>query len=118
MANNSLSRDQERVRRHCSAVITLALQKAKRAIEFELRAKGLKVAHYSCRELRLMAEQYFNQHRAELIANAEEVIATSPYFARWRLPVANINSDAQTPKQPNSMGSVVQNLGSEWRTGQ
>jgi hypothetical protein len=98
----------ERLHRYRAAVIALALQKAKRIIEFELRAKGLKVAHYSCRELRLLAEQYFNQHRAELIANAEEVIATSPYFARLRLPGAKLNSDAQTPKQPNSMGSVVQ----------
>jgi hypothetical protein len=97
MANPILSpkRVAERVHRYRAAVITLALQRAKRVIEFELRAKGLKVAHYSRRELLLLAEDYFNQHRAELIANAEEVIATSPDFARLRLPVAKLSRYAQ-----------------------
>ena len=93
-ANNSLSpkREAERVHRYRSAVMTLSLQRAKKAVEHELRAKGLKVAHYSCRELRLLAEQYFNQNRDALIADAEEVIATSPYFARWRLPAESVRN--------------------------
>jgi hypothetical protein len=40
----------------------------------------------SSRELRLLAEQYFDQNRNELIGDAAHVIATSPHFARWRLP--------------------------------
>jgi hypothetical protein len=57
----------ERVQRHRAAVITLSLARAKKAIERQLQAQGQKLAHYSCRELRMMAEQYFHQHRAELI---------------------------------------------------
>jgi hypothetical protein len=86
MANPILSpkREVERVHRYRAAVVTLALQKAKRVIEFQLRAKGHKLAYYSSRELRLLAEQYFDQHRPELIADAEQAIATWPGFARWR----------------------------------
>lgn len=75
----------ERVRRHRSAIITLSLYRAKKAIERQLQAQGQKLAHYSCRELRLMAEDYFDLHRDELIADAAHVIATSPHFARWRV---------------------------------
>jgi hypothetical protein len=35
----------------------------------------------------LEAERWFDAHRAELIAEAEQVVATSPLFARWRRPV-------------------------------
>jgi hypothetical protein len=65
-----------------------------------------------------MAEDYFNQHRTELIANAEEVIATSPYFARLRLPGANINNDAQRQEHCSSNEIAVQNSGAEWRADQ
>ncbi len=88
MANPILSpkREVERVHRYRAAVVTLALQKAKRVIEWKIRAQGHKLAEYSSRDLWLLAEGYFDQNRAELIAGAEEVIATWPGFARWRLP--------------------------------
>jgi hypothetical protein len=85
MADNSLSRDEQRMHRHRHAVIVLARYRAKEAVKLELRAKGLKLSCFSCRDLTLMAEDYFDQH-PELIGEAERSIATWPGFARWRLP--------------------------------
>jgi hypothetical protein len=47
------------------------------------------------------------------MAEAAEAIATWPGFARWRLPSANIQSDAQKTKLPISTTSVVQMSGAE-----
>jgi hypothetical protein len=55
----SLSPDRalERLRQHHRhAVITLALRRAKKAVEARIRARGEKLAHYSARELRLLAD--------------------------------------------------------------
>jgi hypothetical protein len=64
--------DREQRRRH--AVIVLALQRSKRAVEAEVRAQGHKLAEYSSRDLRLLAEQYLDQHRAELMAEAKATV--------------------------------------------
>jgi hypothetical protein len=37
-------------------------------------------------EISLLAEDYLTEHRAELVAEAIEVINTSPDFVRWRNP--------------------------------
>jgi hypothetical protein len=77
----------EKLRQHRACVLTLALQSAQKTIRARLRAQGVKLYDLSFRELRIQAEAYFDAHRAELIAEAEHVIATSPYFVQWRIPV-------------------------------
>ena len=85
----------DRLAQHRQAVITLAHQSSKRAIKRQLRAQGIRINDVSAREIAIWAEFWFTMHRHELIAEAEHVIATSPYFERWRLPVSQSDS-AQT----------------------
>jgi hypothetical protein len=103
----------QRMLRHRSAVMTLARMRAKKAVLLELRAQGLKPQHFSAREIAVLTDYYLNQHRAQLMAEAAEAIATWPGFARWRLPSANIQSDAQKTKLPISTTSVVHMSGAE-----
>ena len=88
MATRSLSAKQvqERLQRHRSAVAVLAMQSARREVKAQIRAQGLKVAHYSAKEISILAEAHLAQHREQLRAEAEHAIATWPGFARWRLP--------------------------------
>ena len=82
-ANASISpRALERIRKHHVAVVTLAQREAKKAVQAQLRAQGLKPQHFTMREISLLAEDYFTEHRAELIAEALAVVNTSPYFSQ------------------------------------
>jgi hypothetical protein len=74
----------QRMLRHRSAVMTLARMRAKKSVLLALRAQGLKPQHFSAREIAVLTEYYLNQHRAELIGEAAEAIATWPGLARWR----------------------------------
>jgi hypothetical protein len=47
------------------------------------------------------------------MAEAAEDIATWPGFARWRLPSANIRTNAQKENEPKSIASAVQMSGAE-----
>jgi type 1 fimbriae regulatory protein FimE len=89
MATRQLTAKQmlEKQRQHRAAVITLAHQSAQRTIKAQLRAQGIRLCDVSFRDLRIQAEAYFNANCQRLIAEAENVIATSPYFARLRIPV-------------------------------
>jgi hypothetical protein len=112
MATPSLSpKALERIRRHHHAVAVLAHRSAKKAVVAQLRAQGLKPQHYSAREIAILADDYLAQHRARLIVDAEQIIATSPYFARWRC--AELNNDAQTQKPHKSITSTVQMSGAK-----
>jgi hypothetical protein len=82
----SPNRAMQKMLRHRSAVMTLARMQAKRAVLLALRAEGLKPQHFSAREIAVLADYYLNHHRARLMAEAAEAIATWPGFARWRLP--------------------------------
>ena len=64
--------------------MTLARMRAKKSVLLALRAQGLKPQHFSAREIAVLTEYYLNQHRAELIGEAADVIAMWPEFARWR----------------------------------
>ena len=88
MATRSLSpkRTAERIQRHRHAVLVLAHQSARKAIKAQLRAEGLKLSQFSAKDISIRADAYFDVHRERLIAEAGQIIATSPYFARWRLP--------------------------------
>ena len=78
----------DRLAQHRSAVLTLAMQRAKKVVQANIRAKGQRPADFSAKEITLLAEDYLAQHGEELRAQAERAIATWPGFARWRLPVS------------------------------
>jgi hypothetical protein len=84
MAARSLSPDRiaQKLREHRTAVATLAMFNAKRAVKAQIRAQGLKVAHFTAKEISILAEDYVAQHREQLRAEAEHTIATWPGFAR------------------------------------
>jgi hypothetical protein len=98
MATRSLSPKQilERTLQHRQAVMQLAHRRARKAVNADLRAQGARITLAPPRTIRVFANAYFDVHRDELIAVAEQIIATSPLFARWRLPSANLNTDAQS----------------------
>ena len=88
MATKSLSpnRVAQKLREHRHAVRVLARQSAARTIKAQIRAQGDKLTQVPARTIRVFADAYLDVHRERLIAEAEQIIATSPYFARWRLP--------------------------------
>ena len=108
---------QERIQRHRHAVLVLVLvlahQSARKAIKAQLRAEGLKLSQFLAKDISIRAEAWFDVHRQELIAEAEQIIATSPYLGRWRLPSANITTVAQSENEPKSTTSAVQMSGAE-----
>ena len=55
------------------AVMTLARQRAIARVKEQLRAKGLKVAHFTHREIVVAAEEYLAEH-PELIAEAKPIV--------------------------------------------
>ena len=52
------------------------------------------------------------------MAEAEKTVATSPLFARYRLPSANLTSDVQKESEPKSTTSAVQNSSANRRADQ
>src|SRR5262249_5916642 len=82
MATRSLSPDRiaQKLREHRSAVAVLAMQSAKRAVKDQIRAKGEKPAHFTAKEIAVLAEVELQRNRTKLIAEAEHAIATWPGF--------------------------------------
>jgi HEPN domain-containing protein len=115
MATSNLSQNRatQRLLKHRAAVATLARQAARKAVKRQLQAQGIKPYSLSVKEIRALADDYLAQHREQLVAEAKQIIATSPLFERWRWPVANISSDAPNQTEPNSMGSAVQMSGAK-----
>src|SRR6516165_3427644 len=116
MATQSLSpnRIAQKLSEHRHAVIMLAHQSARKAIKAQLRAEGLKLSQFSAKDISIRAEAYFDVHRERLIAEAEQIVATSPYFARWRLPdCSNIENSAQNQNPQTSTTSTVQMSGAK-----
>jgi len=97
----------QRMLRHRSAVTTLARMRAKKAVLLELRAQGLKPQHFSAREIAVLTEYYLNQHRAELMGESAEAIATWPGFARWCCPPEVLEKVAETEHSPNATSEIV-----------
>lgn len=109
----SLNRETQRMLRHRSAMMTLARMRAKKAVLLALRAQGLKPQDFSAREIGVLTDYYVNQHRAKLMAEAAVAIATWPGFAKWRLPSANITTNAQKQSEPISTTSALQISGAK-----
>ena len=78
----SPNRIAQKLREHRHAVIVLARQSAIKAIKAQIRAQGDKLSQVPGRTIRVFADAYFDVHRERLIAEARQIIATSPYFAR------------------------------------
>jgi hypothetical protein len=91
--------------------MTLARMRAKKAVLLALRAQGLKPQDFSAREIGVLTDYYVNQHRAKLMAEAAEAIATWPGFAQWRC--AELNTNAQKENEPKSITSAVQMSGAQ-----
>jgi hypothetical protein len=66
------------------AVMTLALGRAKYRVLDQIRSEGLKVSHFSCREINDKRDQYFALHMEELITQALVDVWQLPQFARHR----------------------------------
>jgi hypothetical protein len=86
----------ERIRRHGVAVRTLAQMRARKATLAGLRSQGLRPQRFSAKEIALLAEDLLAQHRAELVAEAIEIINTSPLFETLRLPPTVFVKTAET----------------------
>jgi hypothetical protein len=113
MATRSLSpkRAAERLQRFNSAVRTLALYRAKKAVQAQIRARGQRISDYSCRDISLLASVELERNREELINKATAVVATFPEFSRYGC--ANLETPAQSQSQPKSTTSTVQMSGAK-----
>ena len=99
---------QERLQQHRLAVMVLARRSARKAIEAK-QGQGVRVSLVPPCEINALTNDYLAEHRAFFVVEAKQAIATRPGFARWRLPCADVSSDAQTETQPKSITSAVQN---------
>jgi hypothetical protein len=119
MANRSLSQPtinkhhQWKIEKHRLAVMMLARSAAVKVIKARLREQGVRLTLVKPKDLNGPAYEYLAQHREQLIAQAEHILATSPHFKSWRLPCANVVSNAQTQTEPKSTTSAVQKLGAK-----
>jgi len=93
------------------AVMALARLSATNAVKRQLQAQGVKLHYVSAKEVRELADTYLAQHRADLIAQAAEVVATSPRFARWRR--AKLKTYASQPDPCSKTINSVQKSGAE-----
>jgi hypothetical protein len=108
MATRSLSPKQilERTQQHRQAVMLFARLAAKRAVQAQLRAQGVRVLLVPPAEVMRQAGEYLANH-PELYQLALERARKLGYVG------ANISSDAQKEKAQKSITSTVQMLGAE-----
>ena len=106
MANRSLSpkRLAERARLHRQAVATFARLAAKRAVQDNLRAQGVRVSLFPIAEIIRQAREYLDNH-PELYQLALERALRMGYIDPLS---ANLTTNAQTQDQPKSTTSAVQ----------
>jgi hypothetical protein len=103
----------ERTQQHRQAVLILAHRRARKAVERELKAQGRRLTCIAPAEINALAREYLTQHSERLRAEAEHAIATWPGFARWRLPSANLTTNAQKQSEPISTTSALQISGAK-----
>jgi hypothetical protein len=94
-ATRSLSpkRAAERMQRFQSAIRTIALFRAKKAVQAQIRARGERIAGYCCREINLLAGIELERNREELINKATADVLTFPEFAGF--DVASVHKVAR-----------------------
>jgi len=101
------------IAKHNQAVAMLARRAANNAIKARLREQGVRITLMMPKDINAPAYEYLAEHRERLRAEAEHIIATSPHFKAWRLPCAEISSDAQTQTQAKSTTSALQISGAK-----
>ena len=97
----------ERTQQHRQAVMILAHRRARKAVEAELRSKGIRTALIRPAEISLLARDYLAQHSERLKAEAEHAIATWPGFARWRLPKEVFVKSQEIEHSPNADNAIA-----------
>jgi hypothetical protein len=87
-AARSLSPKQiaERTQLHRQAVMVLARRSARKAVEWRLKAQGVRVSLVPVRDINALVNDYLAANRAFFVVEAKQAIATYPGLARWRLP--------------------------------
>jgi hypothetical protein len=78
----------KRMQDHQQAVIVLMRMRARKAVEGDLKSKGVRVRLVRPAAINELAHEYLAQHRERLRAEVEHAIATWPGFAQWRKPDA------------------------------
>jgi hypothetical protein len=111
MANRSLSpkRIAERTQLHRQAVATFARLAAKRAVQDNLRAQGVRVSLFPIAEIIRQAREYLDNH-PELYQLALERALRMGYIDPRS---ANLLTNAQSQNEPKSTTSSVQMLGAK-----
>jgi hypothetical protein len=73
-------------------VLTIAHLRARDAVKRELQGRGLKISHFSAKQISILAEEYFAQHGAELLNEAVttvERLRTMGYLGKRAQAVRN-----------------------------
>jgi deoxyribodipyrimidine photolyase-like uncharacterized protein len=111
MATRSLSPKQiaERTKLHRQAVMIFARLAAKRAVQDELRAQGVRVTLFPHAEIMRQAREYLDKH-PELYQLALERAHKLGYVDPR---LTKVRSDAQSQEQPKSTTSPVQMSGAK-----
>jgi GTPase len=101
-----------------SVILQLARHKARRAVEAEIKSRGIRPIYVPIIEIRTRANAYFDAHREELIEQTTEMVMRCKDLRKMHerelKQRAKLASDAQKKTQPISTTSSVQNSGSEW----
>ena len=111
MATRSLSPKQilERTQQHRQAVMLFARLAAKRAVQDEMRAQGVRVSLVPPAEVMRQAREYLYTH-PELYQQALERAKRMGYIDPLS---ANLKTNAQTPSEPKSTTSALQISGAK-----
>ena len=83
-----------------AAIVTLARQRAIKAVKRGYQAKGVKVYQIAHKEIVIAANEYLREHR-ELIAEAAEVVEqwrAEGFFGKRLMRCAPLTTSAQTAK--------------------
>ena len=115
-ANHSLHHAYLRARMGV-AVMTLARQRVIARVKEQLRATGLKVAHFRHREIVVAAEEYLAEY-PELIAEAKPIVLrwfAKGVFGKRAARCAETKTDAQRTKAFGVSGLAVQMSRTKWK---
>ena len=85
-------------------VVTIARLRARNAVKRQLRDRGLRVSHFSAKEISVLAEEYFVQHGAELLneaATTVERLRVECYLGKRAQAVRN-PPQLPAPRHPKS----------------
>ena len=111
MAVRSLSpkQIQERMQQHRQAGMVLARLAAKRAVQDELRAQGVRVSLFPIAEVMRLAAEYLDKHPElyqQALERAKRMTAEGVFGKRAQR--AYLLTNAQTENEPKSTTSAVQ----------